>query len=116
MKKFLKVICIMLMLSICVVSAGTQVAYASGMAARTILRYTSTGYSDDGDIAVTASISVQDSNSTIIGYSIVGVNAPKLKDAAVISSSITSDGKYVLAVVGYTKGGSYHKVYVYIGM
>lgn len=116
MKKFLKVICIMMMLSVCVGSVGTQVAYASGAAARTILKYTSTGYSDDGTIAVTAAISVQDSNSTIIGYSIVNVVAPKYKDAAVLSSTITSSGKYVQALVGYTDKGSYKKVYVYIGM
>lgn len=116
MKKFLKVVCLMMMISICVVSVGTKVAYADGRSAREIIKYTSTGYSDDGTIAVTAAISVQESYSQIIGYSILYVAAPKYNDATVLSSQITNSGKYVQVLVGYTSSNVYCKTYIYIGI
>ena len=116
MKKFSRVICMVLVLTFSVINVKMDV-YADGVSARTILKYASSAYSDSGRIEVFVNLSIQDSNSTIIGYNIVRIaTGYGVTNANVINSAITSNGTQVYVLVEYYYGGDYMIESVYVDM
>lgn len=116
MKKFLKMICIAMVMVMGITGARINV-YADGVSTRTILRYESTGMSDSGRIKVFADLTVQDSSNTIIDYTItkcVGILA--VSNINVVSSCITSNGTQVFVDLEYYYGTNYCRESVYINI
>ncbi|MDD6571144.1 MAG: hypothetical protein PUF12_02025 [Thermoflexaceae bacterium] len=116
MKRFSKIICVMLVMACCIVNVNVPV-YAEGVSARTILRYQSSAYSDSGRIKVFVDLSVQDSNSTIIGYQIAKIaTGYGVTNANVINSTITNNSTQVYVLVEYYYGSNYIIESVYVDM
>lgn len=116
MKRFSKIMCIMLVMACCIVNVNVPV-YAEGASARTILKYQSSAYSDSGRIKVYVDLSIQDSNSTIIGYAIAKIaTVYGVTNANVINSTITNNSTQVYVLVEYYYGGDYMIESIYVDM
>lgn len=116
MKRFSKIICALLLMACFMVSVNVPV-YAEGASVRTILKYRKSAYTDSGRIKVYADLSVQDSNSTIIGYQIADIiTGYGVTNASVIYSTITNNSTQVYVLVEYYYGGDYIYESAYIDM
>lgn len=116
MKKFLKMICIAMVMVMGITGARINV-YADGISTWTILRYESSAISDSGRVRVFADITVQDSSNTIIDYTItqcVGILA--VRDINVVSSCITSNGTQIFVDLEYYYGTNHCNESVYINI
>ena len=114
MKKFFKMICIAMVMVMGISTARINV-YAQGVSPWTLLRYESSAITDSGRVRVFAVITVQDSSSTIIDYTItdcVGILA--VRDINIVDSCITSNGTQVFVAVDYYYGTNhcYESVYI----
>lgn len=115
MKRFFKVLCIMMVMVFCV--TNVKYVYAEEMSTRTIIRYLATGDSDSGRIKVYANLVVQDSSNEIIDYSVIDIAGVfGVSDAKVYHSEITNNGTQVLVEVDYDYKGSFQREAVYIDM
>jgi hypothetical protein len=114
MKNAFKVICVALTL---VFSIGSvKSVYADGISTCSVLEYSRTVSSDSGRITTVVKLVVQDSNDTILSYSITGIKcAEGVSSVSVLESGITADKKQVSVKVGYTYENKYTTETIYIG-
>ncbi len=115
MKRFFKVLCIMMVMVFCV--TNVKYAYAEGLSTRTILRYQASGFSESGRIKVYATLVVQDSSNEIIDYTVTTIAGVfGVSNTNVVNSEITNNGTMLLVEVEYDYKGSYQIEAVYIDM
>ncbi len=114
MKNAFKVICVALTLAFSIGSVKS--VYADGISTYSVLGYSRTVSSDSGSITVTVNLVVQDSNDTILSYSITGIKyAAGVSSVNVLESGITADKKQVCVKVSYTYENKYTTETIYIG-
>lgn len=100
------------------IAVGTvDEVYADGMQSRALMIYEMSETSSSGRITVQGMVTVQDSSSKIIDYTINGIQTGRgISDAAIISSGISSSGKQVRITVEYFYYGTYKIETVYFGI
>ncbi len=116
MKKFLKAVCIA-MVMVMGINATPINVYANSISTWTILKYESSAITDSGRVRVFANLTVQDSSNTIVYYTItdcVGILA--VRDINVVSSCITSNGTQVFVDLEYYYGTNHCNESVYINI
>lgn len=115
MKKFFKVMCMVMVMAFSVISV--KEVYASGIQSRALMTYEMSAESSSGRIKVYGYAVVNDGTSTIINYgvtTIAGISG--VTNASVTNSGIASGGKYVYIEVSYVYQGVYRSETVYFNI
>lgn len=115
MKRFFKFVAVFVMMAVLLVTVNSTIVEAAQ--ARTLLRYESSGYSPSGRVRAFAALVVQDSNSTIIDYSVeLVVGTTGVSGIEVLASGITGNSTMVYVHVQYAYGGTTKSEMIYIYM
>lgn len=114
MRKVFSVLCVAIFLA-CSVCNVSDVYASAGVWA--FMDYEMTESTDSGKVSVDIVAKVNDGTSTIVGYSIMAVEAKNgATNASVASSGIAAGGKQVYVMVNYSYAGTYRTETIYFGI
>lgn len=115
MKRFLKVMCLVMVLAFSVVNVKS--VYASGIQSRALMRYDMAAESSSGRIVVYGYAVVNDGTSTIVDYGVTTIaKASGVTNASITHSGISSNGKQVYINVSYYYNGVHKSETVYFNI